>query len=154
MAEKALPQLKPPAGAVKKRKRRGRGPGSGLGKTSGRGHKGQGSRAGGGVRPGFEGGQMPLARRLPKRGFHNPFRREFATINIRDLQRFEAGSTVDEASLRDNNLLPKNIKAGIKILGDGELNIKLTVRAHRFSKSAREKIEAAGGTVEVIEGAQ
>ena len=154
MTEKALSRLTPPEGAVKKRKRVGRGPGSGNGKTSGKGHGGQKSRSGGGPHPRFEGGQMPLHRRLPKRGFHNPFRKEYIVFNVGDLQRFSANGVVDVDALRAENLLPKNIKAGIKILGDGEIDFALTVKAHRFSKTARQKIEAAGGTVEVIEGAQ
>ncbi|HAA56981.1 MAG TPA: 50S ribosomal protein L15 [Myxococcales bacterium] len=154
MAEDILSQLKPPAGSTKKRKRVGRGTGSNWGKTAGRGHKGQGSRSGGGVHPRFEGGQMPLQRRLPKRGFHNPFRKEFVVVNVRDLEGFEANSVIDVDVLRAKNLIPKNIKAGVKILGDGEISTPLTIKAHKFSKSARAKIEAAGGTIEVIEGAQ
>ena len=154
MAEDILSQLKPPAGSTKKRKRVGRGTGSNWGKTAGRGHKGQGSRSGGGVHPRFEGGQMPLQRRLHKRGFHNPFRKEFVVVNVRDLEGFEANSVIDVDVLRAKNLIPKNIKAGVKILGDGEISTPLTIKAHKFSKSARAKIEAAGGTIEVIEGAQ
>lgn len=154
MTDPVLSRLRPPKGATKKRKRVGRGPGSGSGKTAGRGHKGQGSRAGGGPHPRFEGGQMPLQRRLPKRGFHNLFRKEFVVLNIRDLQRFDANTTVDIDTLRAQGLLPKNIKAGVKILGEGDIDKPLTVRAHRFSQSAQQKIEAAGGTIEVIESAQ
>lgn len=156
MADKMLSRLQPPKGAVKKKKRVGRGPGSGLGKTAGRGHKGQHARAGAGPHPRFEGGQMPLQRRLPKRGFTNIFRQEYYVVNLRDLQKFSAGSVVDLDSLAQAGLAPSNYNkvAGIKILGDGELNVALTVRAHRFSAAAREKIEAAGGTVEVIESAQ
>ncbi len=154
MANDILSRLSPPKGAVKKRRRVGRGPGSNWGKTAGRGHKGHGSRSGGGVHPRFEGGQMPLQRRLPKRGFYNPFRKEFVVLNVGDLQGFDANAVVDIELLRSKNLIPKNMKSGVKILGDGELTIPLTVRAHRFSKSARQKIEAAGGTVEVIESAQ
>ena len=137
MAEDILSQLKPPAGSTKKRKRVGRGTGSNWGKTAGRGHKGQGSRSGGGVHPRFEGGQMPLQRRLPKRGFHNPFRKEFVVVNVRDLEGFEANSVIDVDVLRAKNLIPKNIKAGVKILGDGEISTPLTIKAHKFSKSAR-----------------
>lgn len=155
MTTKALARLKPPKGAVKKRRRVGRGPGSGHGKTCGRGHKGQRSRSGGGPHPRFEGGQMPLERRLPKRGFNNIFRKEYAVLNLRALEdKFDAGTTVDMEALSAQGLLPKQLGAGLKILGDGELTKALTVRAHRFSKSAREKIEAAGGTVEVIDGDQ
>lgn len=154
MADNILSQLRPPEGSVKKRKRVGRGTGSGWGKTAGRGFKGQGSRSGGGPHPRFEGGQMPLHRRLPKRGFFNPFRQEFVILNVRDLNGFDANAVVDLDALRASNLIPKKIMAGVKILGDGEISTALTVKAHRFSKSARQKIEAAGGTVEVIEGAQ
>lgn len=154
MASKALARLKPPKGAVKKRRRVGRGTGSGHGKTCGRGHKGQRSRSGGGPHPRFEGGQMPIERRLPKRGFTNIFRKEYAVLNLRELDQFDAGSTVDVETLSAQGFLPKQLGAGLKILGDGELTKALTVRAHRFSKSAREKIEAAGGTVEVIDGDQ
>lgn len=149
-----LSNLRPPKGAVRKRKRIGRGVGSNWGKTSGSGHGGQNSRSGGGVRPGFEGGQMPLSRRIPKRGFNNIFRKEYIIFNLSDLSRFEAGSVVDVDAFRAQGLLPKNIKAGVKILGNGEIDFAITIRAHRFSKSAKQKIEAAGGTVEVIEGAQ
>lgn len=152
MADKhPLSNLTPPKGAVKKRKRVGRGAGSNWGKTAGRGHKGQNSRAGGGVPASFEGGQMPLHMRLPKRGFTNPFRKEFVILNLADLARFEAGTVVDEALLREHGMLPGNLKAGIKILGNGELESALTVKAHKFSASAKQKIEAAGGSVEVIE---
>jgi large subunit ribosomal protein L15 len=145
-----LENLQPSEGAVKKPKRIGRGPGSGSGKTSGRGHKGQKSRSGFSRRQGFEGGQMPLQRRVPKRGFTNIFRKEFATLNVRDLARvFEAGVTVGPEELQAKGLLRKN-KAGIKILGEGELSHALTVRAHAFSASARAKIEQAGGQCEVI----
>lgn len=155
MSDKMLSRLQPPKGAVKKKKRVGRGPGSGLGKTAGRGHKGQHARAGAGPHPRFEGGQMPLQRRLPKRGFNNLFRQEFYIVNVRDLQKFSAGSVVDIESLAQQGLTPLNLKhAGVKVLGDGELKVALTVRAHRFSAAAREKIEAAGGTAEVIESAQ
>ncbi len=152
MANNMLSQLKPPAGAVKKRRRVGRGPGSGLGKTAGRGHKGQNSRSGGGVRPGFEGGQMPLQRRLPKRGFTNIFRKQFEIINVGDLERLAVDGVISVDILRDQRQLSKNIGAGLKVLGNGELTTALTVRAHRFSQSARQKIEAAGGKAEVIDG--
>lgn len=154
MANDILSRLKPPAGAVKKKRRVGRGVGSGRGKTCGRGVKGQRSRSGGGPHPRFEGGQMPIERRLPKRGFNNIFRKEFAVLNLRELEQFDAGATVDIDALNAKGLLPKQLGAGLKILGDGELTKALTVRAHRFSKSARKKIEAAGGTVEVLDGDQ
>jgi large subunit ribosomal protein L15 len=147
-----LESLRPAKGAVKKGRRVGRGPGSGRGKTSGRGHKGQKSRSGYSSRPGFEGGQMPLQRRLPKRGFTNIFRVERACINVRDLcRRFDAGSTVGPEDLRSSGLL-KDVRDGVKVLGDGEVDRALTVRAHAFTRSAREKIEAAGGSCEVLEG--
>lgn len=154
MAEKILSRLKPPAGAVKRTKRLGRGPGSGLGKTSGRGHKGKGQRSGSGPGPRFEGGQMPLSRRLPKRGFHNLFRKEYTAVNVERLQDFAPHSVVDVEALQQRGLVPKHIQVGVKILGNGELSVPLKVRAHRFSQSARQKIEAAGGTIEVIEGAE
>lgn len=142
-------QLKPAKGATKKRKRVGRGPGSGHGKTACRGHKGSNSRSGGGVPPGFEGGQMPLKRRLPKRGFHNIFKRRFATINIRDLKRFEKGSVVDIQALTTSGLVKKP-SAGIKVLGEGSIKYPLTLKVHSYSKAAKEKIEAAGGKVEIV----
>jgi len=132
-----------------KRKRVGRGRGSGHGKTSCRGHKGQNSRSGGGVRPGFEGGQMPLQRRLPKRGFHNPFSKVFALVNVGELERFESGSKVDVAALIQSGLV-KKIHDGVKILGNGEIKVPLHVKANKFSKGAIQKIEGAGGTAEVI----
>lgn len=146
-----LHELKPQDGGTKKRKRVGRGTSSGYGKTSGRGHKGQKARSGGGVRPGFEGGQMPLIRRLPKRGFTNVFAKEYAIINVEDLNRFEENTVVTPELLIANGVVKRG-KAidGIKVLGDGEINKKLTVKAHKFSKTAAEKIEAAGGKVEVI----
>ena len=132
------------------RKRVGRGPGSGTGKTSGKGHKGQNARSGGGVRPGFEGGQLPLFRRLSKRGFNNyNFRTVYATVNVGDLERFEEGTTVTKELLIETGLVKKELD-GIKILGNGELTKKLTVKASKFSKSAIEKIEAIGGKAEVI----
>lgn len=147
-----LNDLRPNAGGGSKpRKRLGRGPGSGLGKTSGKGHKGQNARSGGGVRPGFEGGQMPLFRRIPKRGFTNIFSKEYATINIEELNRFADGTVVTPELLFSEGIVKKGkAKDGVKILGDGELSSKLTVKAQKFSKSAAEKIEAAGGKVEVI----
>ncbi len=144
-----LNDLSPAAGSRKDRKRLGRGVGSGWGKTAGRGNKGHNSRSGGGVRPGFEGGQMPIHRRLPKRGFTNIFKKEFAEVNLRDLARFESGSIVDEQALVRCGLV-KGKRDGIKILGFGDIEQPLTVKAHRFSKNARQKIEAAGGSVEVI----
>lgn len=148
----ALHDLKPPVGATKNPKRKGRGPGSGNGKTAGKGHKGQKARSGGKVALGFEGGQMPLHRRLPKRGFRNgKFRKVWEIVNLRDLERFDTGSVVDWASLSDAGLVRKPGSAnGVKILGSGDLTVKLTVKAAKFSESAKSKIEAAGGTVEVV----
>ena len=132
------------------RKRVGRGPGSGTGKTSGKGHKGQNARSGGGVRPGFEGGQLPLFRRLSKRGFNNyEFRTVYATVNVGDLERFEEGTTVTKELLIEVGLVKKELD-GIKVLGNGELTKKLTVKADKFSSTAKEKIENVGGTTEVI----
>ena len=145
-----LHELRPSEGAFKTSKRVGRGVGSGLGKTSGKGHKGQNARSGGGVRPGFEGGQLPLFRRLPKRGFSNAmFKVEYATINVSDLEKFEEGAVVTPELLKEMGILKKQL-AGVKILGNGELTKKITVKAHKFSKSAIEKIEAIGGKAEVI----
>ena len=144
-----LHQLNPAKGSTKNRKRLGRGVASGWGKTAGRGTKGHNSRSGGGVRPGFEGGQMPLHRRLPKRGFTNIFKKRMAVINIRDLARFEKQSVVDEAALVRDGLV-KGRRDGIKLLGQGELDIALNVKINAVSRGAKEKIEAAGGTVEVI----
>lgn len=144
-----LHDLKPAEGARRDRKRVGRGIGSGLGKTSGRGHKGQKARSGGGVRPGFEGGQMPLTRRLPKRGFTNIFKKEYAIVNLDALNKFEDGSTITPELLIETGII-KSIKDGVKILGDGELNKKFTIQAHKFSKNAIEKIQAVGGKAEVI----
>ncbi len=141
-----LHELKPQEGSRHTRKRIGRGHGSGHGKTAGKGHKGQNARSGGGVRPGFEGGQTPLFQRLPKRGFTNFTRKEFAVLNLDDLNRFEEGTEVTPALLAELKIL-KNQKDGVKILGNGELTKKLTISAHKFSASAREKIEAAGGKV-------
>ncbi|GAB4170644.1 MAG: 50S ribosomal protein L15 [Geothermobacteraceae bacterium] len=144
-----LSNLKPAIGSTKNRKRIGRGPGSGTGKTSGKGHKGQNARSGGGVKAGFEGGQMPMQRRLPKRGFTPLKKKVYALVNLRDLELFEAGSTVDVAALGKAGLINK-VGDGVKVLGDGELTKALTVQANKFSKSAVEKIEAAGGKAEVI----
>ena len=144
-----LHELKPAAGARKKEVRVGRGVGSGNGKTSGKGHKGQKARSGGGVRPGFEGGQMPLYRRLPKRGFKNIWAKEYAEVNVETLNRFDDGAEVDAVALVESGIL-KNVLDGIKILGNGELKKKLTVRAQKFTKSAIQKIESAGGKTEVI----
>jgi large subunit ribosomal protein L15 len=144
-----LHELAPAPGSKKARTRVGRGLGSGLGKTSGRGHKGQNSRAGGGTRAGFEGGQMPLYRRLPKRGFYNKFGKEYAEVNISELNRFEAGSVVDPVALIEFGVL-KNVRDGVRILGNGEITKSLTVIANGFTKSAEEKIIAAGGKVEVV----
>ena len=146
-----LHELQPAAGSKKARTRVGRGLGSGVGKTSGRGQKGQNSRSGGGVRSGFEGGQMPLYRRLPKRGFNNSvFARQYAEVNVEQLNRFEDGATVDPVALIEAGIL-KNVRDGIRILGNGTLETKnLTVIANGFTKSAEEKITAAGGKVEVI----
>lgn len=145
-----LSELKPAPGSKKTKKRVGRGTGSGLGKTAGRGQDGQKSRSGGGVRPGFEGGQMPLARRLPKRGFTNIFAKEYATVNICELNRFEDGTEITAEFLKQQRIIRK-INDGLKVLGNGEITKKLTVKAAKFTKTAAEKIAAAGGTAEVIE---
>jgi len=145
----ALNNLKPAKGANRKNKRVGRGMGSGHGKTATRGSKGQLSRSGTSMRPGFEGGQMPLHRRLPKRGFNNIFRKEYAVVNLEQLAAFEEGAQVDPQILTDKGIV-KSLKDGLKILGDGEIKHAIKVRAHKFSKSAVEKIEKAGGTIEVI----
>ena len=142
-----LSHLHPSDGATKNRKRLGRGPGSGHGKTSGKGHKGRGSRSGGNTPPGYEGGQMPLSRRLPKGGFRNLFRTEYDIVNLGSLERFTAGTTVDAAVLRDAGLVRG--KQAVKILSDGVLTKPLTVKAQAFSKQAREKITALGGSAEV-----
>ena len=144
-----LNELAPPIGSRRPRKRLGRGVGSGTGKTAGRGTKGYNSRSGGGVRPGFEGGQMPIHRRLPKRGFTNIFKKKIVTVNIRDLLGFESGSVVDEIALVRQGLV-KGRRDGIKLLGQGEIDIPLTVKVNMASKSARKKIEAAGGKLEVL----
>ena len=144
-----LHELKAAEGATKVRKRRGRGQGTGQGTTGGRGMNGQNSRSGGGVRLGFEGGQMPLYRRIPKRGFTNRFAKEFAEVNVVDLNRFEEGTVVDFDLMLQSGLV-KQVKDGVKVLGNGELKKKLPVKAEKFSKSAAEKIEKAGGKAEVI----
>ncbi len=144
-----LHELSPAPGSVKKAYRVGRGAGSGNGKTAGKGHKGQNARSGGGVRPGFEGGQMPLQRRVPKRGFNNIFATVYATVNVSDLERFEDGTVVDVNVLKEAGLV-KKVNDGVKVLGNGELTKKLTVNAAAFSASAKEKIEKAGGKAEVI----
>lgn len=144
-----LHELKPNPGSSKNRKRLGRGTASGQGKTAGRGMNGQKSRSGGGVRPGFEGGQMPLYRRLPKRGFTNIFGTQFAEINVEVLNKFEDGAEITPELLKSEGIIKKQLD-GVKVLGNGELAKKLTVKAHKFSKSAVEKIEAAGGKAEVI----
>ena len=144
-----LNELSPAPGSTKKKFRVGRGNGSGAGKTAGKGHKGQNARSGGGVRPGFEGGQMPLQRRVPKRGFVNIFATRYEAINVDQLNRFEDGNLVDEAAIVKAGLV-KNTRDGIKILGRGELTKKLTVKAAAFSEGAKSKIEAAGGKAEVV----
>jgi large subunit ribosomal protein L15 len=144
-----LSSLHPAPGARSARKRVGRGPGSGLGKTAGRGHKGRKSRSGGNSPPGYEGGQMPLQRRLPKRGFTNPFRKEYEVVNLSDLGRFAAGSVVDGAALAAAGLVSRRAKR-VKILGNGAVEHALTVKAQAFSESAKAAIEARGGSVEVV----
>ena len=146
----ALNELRPAPGAVRPRKRVGRGPGSGLGKTSGRGEKGQKSRSGFGQREGFEGGQMPLHRRVPKRGFNNKWRKEYAAVNLEKLAIFDEGTIVTPDLLLKRGIV-KNLRDGLKVLGNGELKQAITVRAHKFSGSAQQKIAAAGGKAEVIE---
>jgi large subunit ribosomal protein L15 len=144
-----LGDLRPPQGAKKKRKRIGRGDGSGHGGTSTHGHKGLKARSGGKVSRGFEGGQMPLQRRLPKRGFKNPFRKEYTIVNLRDLARFPAGTVVDVTAMEASGLV-KKVRWGVKVLGEGSIDYPLTVRAHHFSLAAKNKIEAAGGKTEVL----
>ncbi|MFD2043158.1 50S ribosomal protein L15 [Ornithinibacillus salinisoli] len=144
-----LHELKASEGTRKNRNRVGRGTSSGNGKTSGRGHKGQNARSGGGTRPGFEGGQMPLFQRLPKRGFTNIHRKEFAIVNLDALNRFEDGTEITPELLLEEGVV-SNLKAGLKVLGNGSVEKKVTVKAHKFSASAKEAIEAAGGKVEVI----
>ena len=145
-----LNELRPAEGSVQERFRKGRGPGSGNGKTAGKGHKGQNARSGGGVRPGFEGGQFPIYRQLPKRGFNNKrFATVYATVNVSELNRFEDGAIVDIQTLLDARVIRK-AQDGLKVLGNGELNKKLTVKAAKFSAAAKEKIEAAGGSCEEV----
>jgi large subunit ribosomal protein L15 len=145
-----LNELRPAEGSVQERFRKGRGPGSGNGKTAGKGHKGQNARSGGGVRPGFEGGQFPIYRQLPKRGFNNKrFATVYATINVSDLNRFEDGAIVDIQTLIDARVIRKSLD-GLKVLGNGEITKKLTVKAAKFSAAAKEKIEAAGGSCEEV----
>lgn len=144
-----LNELAPAPGSAKAPFRKGRGIGSGNGKTAGKGHKGQNARSGGGVRPGFEGGQMPLSRRIPKRGFTNIFAKTLACVNVAALNRFEEGAVVDAEALRKAGLVKKSL-SGIKVLGNGEVEKKLTVKAAAFSAAAKQKIEAAGGKAEVI----
>lgn len=144
-----LHELTPAAGSNTPAWRKGRGTGSGNGKTAGKGHKGQNARSGGGVRPGFEGGQLPLYRKLPKRGFHNHFAKAYATVNVEALNRFDDGAVVDLQTLLDSKLVRKSLD-GLKVLGGGEITKKITVKAAVFSASAKEKIEAAGGKTEVV----
>lgn len=143
-----LHELSPAEGSAEKAWRKGRGAGSGNGKTAGKGHKGQNARSGGGVRPGFEGGQIPLYRKLPKRGFNNVFAKNYAVVNVSALEKFEDGTTVDAELLVKEKII-KNVQDGVKVLGDGAITKKLTVKAAVFSASAKEKIEAAGGKAEV-----
>lgn len=144
-----LDELFPAPGSKHRKKRVGRGPGSGWGKTCGRGHKGQKSRSGGGVKPGFEGGQMPLTRRIPKRGFNNPFKKRYAIVNLRDLRVFAAETVVDEEALRRAGLVKGQVE-GVKLLGQGEVTVPLTVKVQAVSAAAKSRIEAAGGRVEVV----
>ena len=145
-----LHELRPAEGAVRSKKRLGRGTATGQGKTAGRGQKGQKSRSGGGVRVGFEGGQMPLARRLPKRGFKNPFRKEYTEVNVELLNRFENGTEVTAEVLKSTGAISKIAKDGIKVLGNGNLEKAVTVNAAKFTASAHEKIEKAGGNAELV----
>ncbi len=144
-----LNELKPAEGSTKSPRRLGRGTGSGLGKTSGKGHKGAKARSGGGKRPGFEGGQMPLVRQIPKRGFTNIFAKEYAIVNVGDLEIFDEGTEITAALLVEKRIVRRELD-GLKVLGNGELTKKLTVKAVKFTASAKEKIEAVGGTAEVI----
>ncbi len=145
-----LVDLMPAEGAVQTGRRKGRGPGSGLGKTSGKGHKGQNARSGGGVRPGFEGGQMPLTRRLPKRGFFNPFSKIYTEINVAKLDIFEEDTVVTAELLKEKGIISKIEKDGVKVLGNGELTKRLTVQVAAFTRTAQQKIEALGGKAEVV----
>ena len=144
-----LHTLSPAEGSTKSNFRKGRGPASGNGKTAGKGHKGQNARSGGGVRPGFEGGQIPLYRKLPKRGFHNKFATNYVIVNVSALNVFENGAVVDTQALLDKRIIRKTLD-GVKVLGNGELTKSLTVKANIFSATAKEKIEAAGGKTEVV----
>ena len=144
-----LHELQPAVGSVKPSYRKGRGPGSGNGKTAGKGHKGQNARSGGGVRPGFEGGQIPLYRKLPKRGFHNKFAKTYSIVNVDVFNKFEDGAVVDLATLIEKKIVRK-ANDGLKVLGNGEITKKITVKAAVFSATAKEKIEAAGGKTEVV----
>ena len=144
-----LHELSPAPNSTKAPKRLGRGIGSGTGKTAGKGHKGQNARSGGGVRPGFEGGQMPLIRQLPKRGFTNNWRKEYTTINVSDLEQFEAGTTVTVQMLKNKGVISKIEAYGLKVLGNGNLTKALTVKAQKFTQSAADKISKAGGSIEV-----
>lgn len=145
-----IDELTPAQNSKRCSKRLGRGIGSGLGKTSGKGHKGQNARSGGGVRPGFEGGQMPITRRLPQRGFNNQFRKIYAVVNVEDLNRLDDNTVVTQELLKEKNIISKIMPYGLKVLGNGELNKVLTVKANKFTKSAVEKIEKAGGKIEVL----
>ena len=145
-----LHEISPAPSSTRAPKRLGRGSGSGTGKTSGKGHKGQNARSGGGVRPGFEGGQIPLIRRLPKRGFNNQFKKVYAIVNVEDLNVFENGATVDAKALLEKNLIGKVEPYGVKVLGNGELSKKLTVVADKFTETAKQKIEKVGGTTKEV----
>ena len=145
-----LVDLRPTEGATQTGRRRGRGPGSGLGKTSGKGHKGQNARSGGGVRPGFEGGQMPLTRRLPKRGFFNPFSKVYTEVNVSTLDKFDEDTVITAELLKEKGVISKIEKDGVKVLGNGELTKRLTVQVAAFTRTAQQKIEALGGKAEVV----
>ncbi len=145
-----LVDLRPAEGATQTGRRRGRGPGSGLGKTSGKGHKGQNARSGGGVRPGFEGGQMPLTRRLPKRGFFNPFSKVYTEVNVSTLDKFDEDTVITAELLKEKGVISKIEKDGVKVLGNGELTKRLTVQVAAFTRTAQQKIEALGGKAEVV----
>lgn len=145
-----LVDLRPAEGATQVGRRRGRGPGSGLGKTSGKGHKGQNARSGGGVRPGFEGGQMPLTRRLPKRGFYNPFSKIYTEVNVSKLDKFDEDTVITAQLLKEQGIISKIEKDGVKILGGGELTKRLNVQVAAFTRTAQQKIEALGGKAEVV----